>query len=431
MLLLLLISLSQVYGYLNNWFPVLPLSSTDFSNPHQVRILGKDFVVWKRDDQLIIQDDVCPHRCAPLSEGYLDPKSGNLRCSYHGWEFNNHGNCTVIPQLSNTSQISTMRKCDLRTYPVIQHEDIMWTYLGTDKPKTTPVKKFNLGNTDTFMREVPNNMYIVLENFFDPAHIPFAHHKLQSLRSKGCPINIDLLWNDKSILSMLFHESTCLSNNHSRSGIMEFEIPCYYRLTVLRPSLNLFSNLHLFMVPIQEDKTRLFIKFQLNKENKWGYKMFTHSPIWLKHVLINIFLDSDTLILHKQEKYLQTLSDSYHNHSAYFTPTKSDKAVLLYRKWVSKYLPKIPFFHHRIESKELTRNQILDRYNQHTIHCVHCKKILKVCQVFQKVGTFLWGKLFSQTKNPLFLAGAFINYIIFGKATDLFRYQDYIHNKIN
>lgn len=430
MLLLVLITLSNVYGYLNNWFPVLPISSTDFSNPQQVRLLGKDFVVWKKNDQLIFQDDACPHRCAPLSEGYIDPDSNNLRCSYHGWEFNDYGNCTQIPQFDNSTYLRYKNKCSVYTYPVVEHEDIMWTYLGSDKPKIEPSKKYNLGGTDTFMRELPYSFYLVLENFFDPAHIPFAHHKLQSTRSKGCPINIDLLWNDKSILSMLFMESKWCSTNSSRSGIMEFEIPCYYRLNILRPTKNLFSNLHLFVVPIQEDKTRVFIKFELNRDNRLGYKFFKHSPTWLKHVFINIFLDSDTLILYKQEKHIQTVYKSYHNTSVYITPTKSDKAVLLYRKWASKYLQNIPYFHRRTESRELQRNEILDRYNQHTKYCKHCKRILKLCQIFQKIGTFMWGKLFSHTKNPLFLAGAFVNYILFGKAQDLFKFQDYVHNKI-
>lgn len=30
--------------------------------------------------------DRCPHRLAPLSEGILDAKSGELFCSYHGCE---------------------------------------------------------------------------------------------------------------------------------------------------------------------------------------------------------------------------------------------------------------------------------------------------------------------------------------------------------
>ena len=104
--------------------------------------------------------------------------------------------------------------------------------------------------------------------------------------------------------------------------------------------------------------------------------------------------------------------------------------MLLYRKCASKYLQTIPIFNHRSESKEITPNEILERYNQHTKYCVHCKRILKLCQVFQKVGTFMWGKLFSHTKNPLFLAGAFVNYILFGKAQDLFKFQDYVHNNI-
>jgi phenylpropionate dioxygenase-like ring-hydroxylating dioxygenase large terminal subunit len=31
-------------------------------------------------------EDRCPHRLAPLSEGRVEPKTGNLMCSYHGYE---------------------------------------------------------------------------------------------------------------------------------------------------------------------------------------------------------------------------------------------------------------------------------------------------------------------------------------------------------
>lgn len=30
--------------------------------------------------------DRCPHRLAPLSEGIIDPKTGQLYCNYHGCE---------------------------------------------------------------------------------------------------------------------------------------------------------------------------------------------------------------------------------------------------------------------------------------------------------------------------------------------------------
>ena len=432
MLLLLLIQFCSAYNYLNHWFPVLPLSSTDFSNPQSLQILGKDFVIWKKDNKLICQDDICPHRLAPLSEGYIDSESKNLRCAYHGWEFNECGNCTVIPQLDISTESEFIKtKGKISTYPVIQYEDILWVFLDKNISNIKPFVSYYLSNsTKTFMREVPYSFYMVLENFFDPAHIPFAHHKLQSVRSKGCPININLLWNDKSLLSVMFQESPHLTNNSSRAGIMEFQMPCYYRVTMLYPTYNLFKHLHLFVIPIQEDKTRLLIKFELNRKNKIGRLLFQISPTWLKHVFINIFLDSDTLILYKQERHLKTIDRSYTNRNVYFTPSQSDKAVILYKKWISKHLPTIPFFKTQSESKELTREEVLDKYNQHTKHCIHCKRMLTLCRFFQEAGTFMWGKIFSQTKNPFFLLLTLGNYVLFGKMLDLFKSRDYKHSKI-
>ena len=43
-----------------------------------------------------------------------------------------------------------------------------------------------------FIKELPYSWYILVENFMDPAHIPFAHHGLQGKRSDGKPIKIKL-----------------------------------------------------------------------------------------------------------------------------------------------------------------------------------------------------------------------------------------------
>ena len=41
--------------------------------------------------------------------------------------------------------------------------------------------------------ELPYSINTLLENFFDPAHIPFAHHKLQSSRELASDVNVTLL----------------------------------------------------------------------------------------------------------------------------------------------------------------------------------------------------------------------------------------------
>ena len=164
--------------YLNNWFPIVPISSTNFKHPKQIRLLGKDFVIWKKDNQIILQDDVCPHRCAPLSEGYIDRETNNLRCAYHGWEFNEMGNCTMIPQLEKNQQKAYRRAC-VKNYPTKEHGNILWGYIGNITTVDSPKQLYNLSlDNNVFMRELPYSFYILLENFLDPAHIPFAHHKL-------------------------------------------------------------------------------------------------------------------------------------------------------------------------------------------------------------------------------------------------------------
>ncbi|MFN6487507.1 MULTISPECIES: PAS domain S-box protein [unclassified Nostoc] len=41
-----------------------------------------------------------------LSEGRIDDETGNLMCSYHGWQFDRQGICTHIPQAENSELVS-------------------------------------------------------------------------------------------------------------------------------------------------------------------------------------------------------------------------------------------------------------------------------------------------------------------------------------
>ena len=418
------------YGYLNNWFPVVPISSSDFSNPKQIRILGKDFVLWKKNEQFVFQDDVCPHRCAPLSEGYIDKESNNLRCAYHGWEFNQTGSCMVIPQMDNAKQQNHARTC-VKTYDTCNYGDLLWVYLGDEVYKKNITEKYDLQETPVFMRELPYGLYILLENFFDPAHIPFAHHKLQSTRDCGSPINVEMLSkiNNKDQFSILFDEKNTKDVSKSRKGIMNFEMPCHYFLTILRPALNMLKGLHIFMVPIQEDKTRIFIKYKINEKSSI-YKIFAKIPIWLQHMFTNTFLDSDSLILHKQEQYLLTKNESYHFNKEYYMPTKSDSAISLYKKWVYKNMRSIPFFNKQRVTGELTRSEILDRYTQHTKDCLHCRKAFRFGKKMRLWGTVLMGSGFVYTRKSVFLILGIMNYFCFQRFIEQFLYKDYVHSLI-
>ena len=48
---------------------------------------------------------------ALLAEGRVDPATGNLACSYHGWQFNERGRCTAIPQASAKTPLHHRTLC--------------------------------------------------------------------------------------------------------------------------------------------------------------------------------------------------------------------------------------------------------------------------------------------------------------------------------
>jgi len=62
----------------------------DPSRPTAVKLLNKSLVLWRDGaGAWSCLEDKCPHRLAPLSEGRVEPKTGNLMCSYQcvagGW----------------------------------------------------------------------------------------------------------------------------------------------------------------------------------------------------------------------------------------------------------------------------------------------------------------------------------------------------------
>ena len=427
MILLLLANLALVQAYLNNWFPVVSIKNTDFSNPKQIKILGKDFVLWKKENKIIVQDDICPHRCASLSEGYIDRDTHNLRCAYHGWEFNEKGACKTIPQMTSENIIS--KKSCVKNYETCEYGDLLWVFLGNITIDHYPWDKYKLSRENAFMRELPYGKYILLENFFDPAHIPFAHHKLQSNRKNALPIEIEKLSNkyDKNVFSLLFNEKN--GSEIMRTGLMRYEVPCNYYLKTLKP-VSYLNGINIFIVPIDERNTRIFIIYDLDYKSKYA-KIMSIFPIWARHIFTNRFFDSDTYILNKQEQVILSNNNSYHDNRLYNLPTTSDDSIKLYRKWIRWALPTIPFINKNKSVQSLSREQVLNRFQQHTKHCSSCLKAYKNIKKFKTMFSLFFGTIFVYKKNPIYLLLSFLNYYVMKTFESLFVFQDYVHNEIN
>ena len=152
-------------------------------------------------------------------------------------------------------------------------------------------------------------MNILLENFFDPAHIPFAHHTLQSKRELASCVHSKLTYIDKDKIEFYFEDNT-LSNKQFRNGTITFHNPNHYELNSIYPHDTFIQSLQIYCVPVENHKTRIFM--QQKYKNPIYRRIYNKIPDFIKHVLTLTFLDSDTMLLYKQQEHLLK-SKSFNN----------------------------------------------------------------------------------------------------------------------
>lgn len=198
------------FEWYRNWYPMTPVDYLDPGKPHPITLLGKNLVLWKDESgQWSCLEDICSHRLARLSEGRIEPKTGNLMCSYHGWQFNGQGQCTAIPQAESAAAEQKMcansNSC-VKKFPVKEAIGLLWVW-----PESGPMASLEASTKalhippgwDTepeqwlplkhwFMRDVPYSWDTLIENVVDPSHVAFAHHGVQGNREKPMITHMNL-----------------------------------------------------------------------------------------------------------------------------------------------------------------------------------------------------------------------------------------------
>ena len=80
---------------LNDWHPVASLKLFDEKNILAVRLLDEELVLWRVGKQVLAWQDLCIHRGTRLSLGKIE--AGSIVCPYHGWVYDETGQCIKIP----------------------------------------------------------------------------------------------------------------------------------------------------------------------------------------------------------------------------------------------------------------------------------------------------------------------------------------------
>jgi len=160
------------------WHPVGITAKLDENPVQSVRILGEDLVLYRdRSNNLGLIGRHCGHRLVDMVFGI--PEEKGLRCPYHGWCYDETGQCIETPLESPNSKLKD--RVNIGGYPVEEMGGLIWGYLG---PLPAPVlPKWDLfvrpdGFRQIYTHDLPCNWLQVMENRGDHGHAIYLHGRL-------------------------------------------------------------------------------------------------------------------------------------------------------------------------------------------------------------------------------------------------------------
>jgi phenylpropionate dioxygenase-like ring-hydroxylating dioxygenase large terminal subunit len=377
------------FNFLQQWYPLSPLADLDPNRPTPVTLLGLRLVIWKPKSSETYQVflDQCSHRLAPLSEGRVDEKTGNLMCSYHGWQFDAQGICTHIPQAEDAELVTkNQQNFCVVSLPVRQENDLLWVWADAKSTKlaaTTPLPLSPLVDAskgfvwDSYVRDLEYDWQTLVENIADPSHVPFAHHGVQGDREKAKPIPLKVVQSTPNLIEV--------NSNVFFNTTITFQPPCRLEYAMSIGNSGKQLGLITYCIPVSPGKSRIVAQFSRN----FATRLHRLIPRWWTHIKTrNSVLDGDMVLLQQQEYFLQQKTAVEGWKTAYKLPTSADRLVIEFRNWFDKYCHgQLPWKEVGInpETAKINDNRLvmLDRYKQHTQHCSSCRSALKNIQRLQ------------------------------------------------
>ena len=157
------------------WHPIAGLAELTANPTKAIRLLGEDLVLYRDSGgRLGLIDASCAHRRVNLLFGI--PEAHGLRCPYHGWLYDETGQCLEMPAESADSTFPSRVK--LNSYPVQALGGLVFAYLG---PQPAPL----LPHYYPFVEQgrvrsigwtvVTCNWLQIMENSLDPIHGEYLH----------------------------------------------------------------------------------------------------------------------------------------------------------------------------------------------------------------------------------------------------------------
>jgi phenylpropionate dioxygenase-like ring-hydroxylating dioxygenase large terminal subunit len=379
------------FSWTKQWYPIIPLSYLDTSNPTQVILLEKKLVIWRdKNQKWIVMDDVCPHKLVRLSMGSIT-EDGTLMCRHHGWCFDGEGKCTKIPMLTGSEAEVTAcnsLRSRITTYPTKLIQGLLWVWpddsstafedCNSKQPATIPECELDISSTPWHMTEVPVGYTVSVESTFDPSHAEFLHEGIGFFSPKtALPMQHFEVVEEISAEGgfTLKHQGYNIFNK-DMEAMRRFTPPCSNTTIYSYPNGKTIL-FQLYFVPMQPGYCRYIGKFISDgnsvKKNFLLKILPKDLQTGLQHSLTYKLSDQDLSAMHSQEVNQSLLNEEWQR--AYFMPSTADIGIITFRKWLDKFAGGSPSWQGCGfgSVKQLNDEQLYDRWHRHTKHCPSCR----------------------------------------------------------
>ncbi|KAJ3169047.1 hypothetical protein HDU87_000874 [Geranomyces variabilis] len=228
----------------NAWFPLVPSAQllASSASPLSALLWGDPIVLYREPvaGTPIALADRCPHRAAALSTGRITT-TGLLECRYHGWAFDTEGVCVRVPSLPGDAKPPCAAR--VATYPAREANGWVWVWPGDGdaaEEAGEPQVPMAWGRVDevppwTGYVDLDIDHSLLVENFLDPAHLPFTHSTTISKASNATALHISPLTFTATSVS---GRQITPSRPDLPSVILAFHPPCAVLLKFRAPALD-------------------------------------------------------------------------------------------------------------------------------------------------------------------------------------------------
>ncbi|KAF5832082.1 hypothetical protein DUNSADRAFT_12172 [Dunaliella salina] len=314
--------------------------------------------------------------------------------------------CPQAPSALHDTMAASPRSC-VTSFPVTLRHGLIWVWpdnspdrfvvaAGHELAPEAPPEQGKDGLMwytflPWFRRIFPYSVDTLFDNTLDPSHVPWSHHNVIGDRTKVTPIEMQILEpvSPKGLKTSYFTlqreaTATALSDKPDPATIhLQFRAPHTLVYDTYRDD-GTRAKLLAYVTPTKPGECMVIAQTWDTRPSLLDKLPFPIPP-WFAHQLFMKAADGDMVLLKEQEV---TVPDLPKNWREFHMPTKADVGVRMWREWLERYTNGSIQGPYQLASateqqealsdaRKVTKEQLLDRFNQHVKNCPHCSGALK------------------------------------------------------